>query len=59
MAWDVNGKTDAKGEVKATRLGFGKREDTEVSAIDWGHDMVCRPFNLSATKLIAVGGLCG
>lgn len=44
MAWDVNGKTDSKGEVKATRLGFGKREDSEVSAIDWGHDMVCFPL---------------
>jgi hypothetical protein len=50
MAWDVNGKTDAKGEVKATRLGFGKREDTEVSAIDWGHDMVRSPLQSQSYK---------
>ena len=41
MAWDLNGKVDTKGEVKATRLGFGGRADTDVGAIDWGHDMVC------------------
>jgi len=41
MAWDLNGKVDSKGEVKATRLGFGGRADTDVGAIDWGHDMVC------------------
>jgi denticleless len=59
MAWDINGKTDAKGEVKATRLGFGKREDTEVSAIDWGHDMVSPPLIPVLQSSLAVGGLCG
>ena len=59
MSWDVNGKTDSKGEVKATRLSFGKREDTEVSAIDWGHDMVCPLYDCNYAKLITVGGLCG
>jgi len=44
MTWDVDGRVDAKGEVQATRLAFGKREDTEVSAIDWGYDMVCPHF---------------
>jgi denticleless len=41
MTWDIDGKVDSRGEVQATRLEFGNRVDTEVSAIDWGHDMVC------------------
>jgi denticleless len=58
MAWDINGKTDSKGEVKATRLEFGKREDTEVSAIDWGYDMVCPFYTVTSKILIVVGGMC-
>lgn len=43
MTWDVNGKPDSRGEIKATRLSLGVHGDREVSAIDWGHDMVCPP----------------
>jgi denticleless len=51
MSWDIDAKADAKGEVRATRLGYGKRDDFDVSAIDWGHDMVC--LFLSIVSLIS------
>lgn len=40
MTWDVDGKADAKGEVRATRLSLGGRREREVNAVDWGKDMV-------------------
>lgn len=40
MTWDVNGRPDSRGEIGATRLSLGVKGDREVSAIDWGHDMV-------------------
>lgn len=40
MTWDIDGKPDSRGEIKATRLSLGVHGDREVSAIDWGHDMV-------------------
>lgn len=50
MTWDVNGKPDARGEIKATRLSLGVHGDREVSAIDWGHDMVCSPVISTDTE---------
>lgn len=50
MTWDVNGKPDSRGEVKATRLSLGVHGDREVSAIDWGHDMVCPGLDLLNPK---------
>lgn len=41
MSWDVDGKADTQGEVKGTRLSFGQdSEKREVSAVDWGKDIV-------------------
>jgi hypothetical protein len=41
MCWDVDGKADEKGEVTGVRLSMGGRsEKREVSAVDWGKDMV-------------------
>jgi denticleless len=53
MTWDTSlrGTRSSAGilkEIRATRLGLGPSAYTarerEVSAVDWGHDMVSRPF---------------
>lgn len=48
MTWDVDGKPDDRGEIGATRLSLGVNGDREVSAIDWGHDMVNQHFPMSS-----------
>ncbi len=52
MNWDTQAKVDDRGEVNATRLGLGiggvawpDGREREVSAVDWGKDMV--GFNTS------------
>lgn len=47
MTWDTAGKADGDGQVGATRLGMGlggidwpKGKEREVSAVDWGKDLV-------------------
>lgn len=40
MTWDVDGKVDSRGEVQATRLRYDQGREADISALDWGHDMV-------------------
>jgi denticleless len=51
MTWEIDGKADSRGEVQATRLRYNQGREADISALDWGHDMVC--LHLSNVSLNA------